>query len=270
MTLALLTFVQEDTPTVGAALLSAAGPYPGGPSFLGCFSGIWIGDALLYLIARSWGRPIAERPWARCFFDPVAVARSEQWFEKKGSLALVEQPVCSGNASAHLPRGWLPAPIVSALSPCDGDCRRPLDGSSLRPRSTLRGRALGSNEELGFRGVGYAPARPGSWCSGSVGHPKSFGMLRGESLELSLAGGSDGSFGQRGSSTFPSRSITSTWRSVTGDSQSQRLRILESSRAALWESLKSRRSRLERDQPRIHGSGASPARLDNRRKIRVP
>src|SRR5512147_873613 len=85
MTLALLTFVQEDTPTVGAALLSAAGSLSWRSSFLGCFLGIWIGDALLYLAARVWGRPLAERGWARRFIDPAAVAQSERWFEKKGT-----------------------------------------------------------------------------------------------------------------------------------------------------------------------------------------
>src|SRR5947209_3727892 len=76
-------------------------------------------------------------------------------------VAFAQQPVCSGNASAHLPCGWLPAPIVSALSPRDGDCRRHLDGSSLRPRSTLRGRTIRSNEGLGLNRVGY-PGRDGA------------------------------------------------------------------------------------------------------------
>jgi membrane protein DedA with SNARE-associated domain len=82
--LAVLTFIQEDAPTVGAALLSAAGRLNPVTSFLGCFLGIWIGDVLLYLVARCWGRPLLERPWvARCV-TPAAVVRSEQWFHKHG------------------------------------------------------------------------------------------------------------------------------------------------------------------------------------------
>src|SRR5436190_9229584 len=100
VTLALLTFAQEDVPTVSAALLTAAGNLTWQAGFLGCFLGIWIGDALLYLLARSLGRPWLQRPWAKRFFDPVAVARSERWFAEKGTWL----PLCSGNPSPDLSR----------------------------------------------------------------------------------------------------------------------------------------------------------------------
>ena len=58
LTLGLLTFVQEDVPTVSAALLAAAGSLTWKVGFLGCFLGIWIGDALLYGLARGVGRPM--------------------------------------------------------------------------------------------------------------------------------------------------------------------------------------------------------------------
>src|SRR5262245_54285187 len=86
--LGLLTFVQEDVPAVGAALLSAAGGLAWQAGFIGCFLGIWMGDALLYLIARGAGRPLLERAWAKRFFDPAAVARSERWFGEKGAWLL--------------------------------------------------------------------------------------------------------------------------------------------------------------------------------------
>ena len=57
VTLGLLTFVQEDVPTVSAALLAAAGSLSWQVGFLGVFLGIWMGDALLYLLARGFGRP---------------------------------------------------------------------------------------------------------------------------------------------------------------------------------------------------------------------
>src|SRR5574341_32857 len=85
VTLGLLTFVQEDVPTVSAALLAAAGNLPWQAGFLGVFLGIWVGDALLYLLARGVGRPLLQRPWAKRFFDPAAVGRSEQWFARKGT-----------------------------------------------------------------------------------------------------------------------------------------------------------------------------------------
>ena len=63
LTLGLLTFVQEDVPTVCAALLTAAGSLNWNVGFLGCFLGIWIGDALLYGLARWAGRPLMQRSW---------------------------------------------------------------------------------------------------------------------------------------------------------------------------------------------------------------
>src|SRR5213594_1350930 len=100
LTLGLLTFVQEDVPTVSAALLAAAGSLTWKVGFLGCFLGIWIGDALLYGLARGVGRPMMHLAWARRFVDPVAVARSEQWFADKGAWLLLSSRFVPG---ARLP-----------------------------------------------------------------------------------------------------------------------------------------------------------------------
>ncbi len=67
-TLALLTLLQEDVPTVSAALLASAGSLTWKAGFLGCFLGIWGGDALLYLLARGVGRPLMQQAWTRKFF----------------------------------------------------------------------------------------------------------------------------------------------------------------------------------------------------------
>ena len=108
MTLALLTFVQEDVPTVGAAILAAAGSLTWKAGFLGCFLGIWIGDALLYLVARGIGRPLMQRNWAKRFFDPTAVARSEQWFAGKGTWILLSSRFVPGTRlPTYLAAGFL-------------------------------------------------------------------------------------------------------------------------------------------------------------------
>ena len=99
-TLAFLTFVQEDAPTVSAALLSAAGRLDTSVGLLGCFFGIWIGDALLYLLARALGRPLLDRPWAARYLNPTAVARSEQWFAQRGTWLLLTSRMIPG---ARLP-----------------------------------------------------------------------------------------------------------------------------------------------------------------------
>src|SRR6266496_6621498 len=80
LTLGLLTFVQEDVPTVSAALLAAAGSLTWKVGFLGCFLGIWIGDALLYghveTVARLDERRLLarERVTFRSILDVLGVS----------------------------------------------------------------------------------------------------------------------------------------------------------------------------------------------------
>ncbi len=112
VTLGLLTFVQEDVPAVSAALLAAAGSLSWPVGFLGIFFGIWLGDALLYLLARGFGRPLLQRPWTKRFFDPVAVARSERWFSAKGSWLLFSSRFVPGTRlPTYLAAGFLRLPF---------------------------------------------------------------------------------------------------------------------------------------------------------------
>ena len=110
--LGLLTFVQEDVPTVGAALLVAAGSLSWSAGFLGVFLGIWIGDALLYWFARGLGRPLLQRAWVQRFLDPKSVARSEQWFAGKGDWLLVSSRFIPGTRlPTYLAAGFLRVPF---------------------------------------------------------------------------------------------------------------------------------------------------------------
>lgn len=111
-TLGLLTFLQEDVPTVGAALLAGAGHLSWQTGLMGCFLGIWIGDALLYLLARGIGRPLLQRSWAKRFFDPVAVERSERWFAVKGPWLLLTSRFIPGTRlPTYLAAGFLRLPF---------------------------------------------------------------------------------------------------------------------------------------------------------------
>jgi len=115
-TLGLLTFVQEDVPTVSAALLAAAGNLTWQASFLGVFLGIWIGDALLYLLARGVGRPLLQRSWAKRFLNPAAVVRSEQWFAEKGTWLLLSSRFVPGTRlPTYLAAGFLRLPFGKFL-----------------------------------------------------------------------------------------------------------------------------------------------------------
>ncbi len=116
LTLGLLTFVQEDVPTVSAALLAATGRIPWLAGFFGCFFGIWLGDALLYGIARGAGRPVLRHSWARRFLDPAAIARSEQWFAKKGTWLLLSSRFVPGTRlPTYAAAGFLRLPFSRFL-----------------------------------------------------------------------------------------------------------------------------------------------------------
>jgi membrane protein DedA with SNARE-associated domain len=107
-TLAGLTLVQEDLPTVSAALFSALGRISWQAGYFGCFLGIWLGDALLYLVARGIGRPLLEKKWAQRWVKPAAVARSEQWFQQRGIWLLVGSRFVPGTRlPTYLAAGFL-------------------------------------------------------------------------------------------------------------------------------------------------------------------
>lgn len=110
--LGLATFVQEDVPTVTAAVLASAGRLKWQAGFLGCFLGIWLGDALLYLLARGFGRPLLKYAWVRRFASPESIARSEKWFAQRGTWLLVSSRFVPGTRlPTYLAAGFLRLPF---------------------------------------------------------------------------------------------------------------------------------------------------------------
>jgi hypothetical protein len=130
VTLGLLTFVQEDVPTVSGALLAAAGSLPWHVGFLGVFLGIWTGDALLYLVARVMGRPLMRYAWTKRFFDPLpsheanngSPAKERGCFSAGGSFR---------NASPDVPGRGFPPPSLRTISAANRSGGRALDGRHL-------------------------------------------------------------------------------------------------------------------------------------------
>lgn len=112
VSLGLATFVQEDVPTVTAAVLAGAGRLTWLAGFLGCFLGIWSGDALLYLLARGFGRPLLRFAWVQRFATPESIARSERWFATKGTWLLVSSRFVPGmRLPTYLAAGFLRLPF---------------------------------------------------------------------------------------------------------------------------------------------------------------
>jgi membrane protein DedA with SNARE-associated domain len=85
----LFSWLSEDAAVLGGALAVASGSLPGTPCFLACFGGLWSGDLLLFLCARYGGRPVAERFFGRREVWSSKIKKSEEWFRKRGILALV-------------------------------------------------------------------------------------------------------------------------------------------------------------------------------------
>ena len=110
--LGLSTFVQEDVPTVTAAILAGTAKLGWLAGFLGCFLGIWVGDALLYLLARGFGRPLLQHAWARRLAPAESVARSEQWFARQGTWLLISSRFVPGTRlPTYLAAGFLRVPF---------------------------------------------------------------------------------------------------------------------------------------------------------------
>src|SRR5207249_4403094 len=62
--------------------------------------------------ARGVGRPMMHLSWARRFVDPVAVARSEQWFADKGAWLLLSSRFVPGTRlPTYLAAGFLRLPF---------------------------------------------------------------------------------------------------------------------------------------------------------------
>jgi membrane protein DedA with SNARE-associated domain len=111
-----LTFVQEDLPVISAALLAIGGKMPWSAAYLGSFFGIWVGDALLYLIARLLGRRVLEGPRVRRWIRPESVQKSEKWFAERGPWVLLLSRLVPGTRlPTYLAAGFLKAPLSKFL-----------------------------------------------------------------------------------------------------------------------------------------------------------
>lgn len=95
-----LTFVLEDAAVFAGAFLAGMDRLPYPLAFAACFLGVWAGDVGLYALARTFGRPIADRLLARRRRAAEALAQSERLFARHGWLALV---ICRFVPGSRLP-----------------------------------------------------------------------------------------------------------------------------------------------------------------------
>ena len=86
--IALATLISEDLTCIGAGLLVAQGRLDLFPAASACFFGILVGDMLLYLIGRLFGRPALAYAPLSWFVKPEAVDRAAAWFEERGGRVI--------------------------------------------------------------------------------------------------------------------------------------------------------------------------------------
>jgi membrane protein DedA with SNARE-associated domain len=91
------TFIYEDGATLLAATLSASGRLDPGIGLLVTFLGVWLGDLGLYGLGSSLGRHTTHSRWLKKYLKPESLAKAEDWFARRGSLALVMSRAIPGS-----------------------------------------------------------------------------------------------------------------------------------------------------------------------------
>lgn len=83
--LACATLVSEDLTCITAGLMIARGSIGFVAGTAACFTGIFVGDLLVFLAGRTLGRAVVGRAPLRWFLSADRVAVASQWVERKGA-----------------------------------------------------------------------------------------------------------------------------------------------------------------------------------------
>ena len=105
--LALATFITEDLACVWAGVLAAEGRIDFGLAAIACLVGIVVGDVLLFLTGRLFGRALLHRGPLKWFLRESEVKRCSEWFQSRGMLAIL--------VSRFLPGTRLPTYFAAGL-----------------------------------------------------------------------------------------------------------------------------------------------------------
>ncbi|HEU5245640.1 MAG TPA: VTT domain-containing protein [Candidatus Udaeobacter sp.] len=118
----LLSLVSEDAATISSALSVLGGPLSWPLGFSACFAGIWVGDLVLYSLARYLGKPVLQSGWVARFANAAAIERCQKKFNERGPLALfVSRFVPGTRLPTYVAAGLLSMPftrfaLVTALA----------------------------------------------------------------------------------------------------------------------------------------------------------
>ena len=114
--LAVATFVSEDLACIGAGLIAAHGLITLPVAIAACFTGIFVGDNLLYLAGRLLGPQALRRRPLRWFVSEAAVKQAESWFQRRGPLVIILTRFIPGSRTGtYFAAGALRAPYGTFL-----------------------------------------------------------------------------------------------------------------------------------------------------------
>lgn len=87
--IAAATLVSEDLACIGAGLVAATGRIGYVAAASASFTGIFVGDMLLFVAGRLLGRAAVRRAPVKWMVTPAALERCTRWFERKGPAVIV-------------------------------------------------------------------------------------------------------------------------------------------------------------------------------------
>ncbi len=87
--IALSILVSEDLACIAAGVLIAQGMVGFLPGVTACFAGIFLGDWLLLLAGRFFGRTAIHWPPLRCVLTDEKVQQAKQWFARRGLMVVL-------------------------------------------------------------------------------------------------------------------------------------------------------------------------------------
>jgi len=111
--LAVGTLVSEDLACIAAGLLVADGRLGFLAAAGACFLGIFVGDMLLFLAGRFFGRAALQRRPLRWFVGEGAVTRASRWFSERGAAMIFISRLTPGlRLPTYVAAGILRTPIL--------------------------------------------------------------------------------------------------------------------------------------------------------------
>ncbi len=114
--LALATFLSEDLACISAGVLVAEGRLALWPAILACFVGIFLGDLLLYVVGRLFGRAALRLPPMSWILSEQRLESAGQWISRNGAaMVFISRFTPGARLPTYFMAGMLCTPVRKFL-----------------------------------------------------------------------------------------------------------------------------------------------------------